>query len=277
MGTTPTVTTGQGRPRADVSAGLHVGALRRRFGDVQALDGVSLHVRPGNVHGFVGANGADKTTTMRIVVGVARADTGTVHVNGAAITPEVRARIGYLPEERGLYPDMRVLDQVVFLARLHGLAAATAHRRSEALLDRLGLTPRLHDPTGELSLGNQQRVQLAAAIVHEPDVLVLDEPFSGLDPVASGVMASLVAEQAARGVPVLFSSHQLDLVERLCDHVTGIADGRLVADGSIPDSGPPAPIDGFGSWPTASTPCGAAGRGTPDGITLRRPTVARRP
>jgi ABC-2 type transport system ATP-binding protein len=183
------------------------------------------------VHGFVGANGAGKTTAMRIVVGVDRADRGTVHMDGVRITAEQRARIGYLPEERGLYPDMRVHDQIVFLARLHGTDAATAHRRADELLARLGLTERAQDPTTELSLGNQQRVQLAAAIAHEPDLLVLDEPFSGLDPVASDVMAELLLEQAARGVPVLFSSHQLDLVERLCDHVTIIAAGRVAADG----------------------------------------------
>jgi len=231
---TATAPTDAQRPVSHPHDGLRVDGLRRRFGDVEALDGVSLHVRPGSVHGFVGANGAGKTTTMRIIVGVERADAGTVHVDGATVTPAMRARIGYLPEERGLYPDMRVLDQVTYLACLQGLGAATARDRSAALLDRLGLGRRLQDPTGRLSLGNQQRVQLAAAIVHDPDVLVLDEPFSGLDPVACDVMADLVTEQASRGVPVLFSSHQLELVERLCDHVTIIAGGRPVANGSIP-------------------------------------------
>ncbi len=207
--------------------------LHRSFGAVHALAGVSFQVRPGSLHGFVGANGAGKTTTMRIVVGIDRADTGTVRVHGEPVTAAQRARIGYLPEERGLYPDMRVRDQVVFLARLHGMDASTAATRSDALLERLGLTARAQDPTTELSLGNQQRVQLAAALVHEPDLLVLDEPFSGLDPVAADVMAELLLEQADRGVPVLFSSHQLELVERLCDHVTIIADGRIVADGGI--------------------------------------------
>lgn len=214
-------------------SGLVVDDLHRGFGDVRALDGISFHVRPGSLHGFVGANGAGKTTTMRIVVGVDEADRGTVTMDGTPITPAQRARIGYLPEERGLYPDMRVADQVAWLARLHGLGAEEARTRTEALLGRLGLADRLHSATDELSLGNQQRVQLAAALVHQPDLLVLDEPFSGLDPVAADVMTELLAEQAAQGVPVLFSSHQLELVERLCDHVTIIADGRQVADGSI--------------------------------------------
>lgn len=213
--------------------GLVVDDLHRAFGDVRALAGVSLHVRPGSLHGFVGANGAGKTTMMRIVVGVDEADRGTVRFGGRRMAATDRARIGYLPEERGLYPDMRVRDQVVYLARLHGLDADTAAANTDALLGRLGLGARALDPTTQLSLGNQQRVQLAVALVHEPDLLVLDEPFSGLDPVASDVMAELLLEQATRGVPVLFSSHQLELVERLCDHVTVIADGRQVADGSI--------------------------------------------
>ncbi len=215
------------------SDGLVVDDLHRAFGDVRALAGVSLHVRPGSLHGFVGANGAGKTTMMRIVVGVDQADRGLVRFGGEPMAATDRSRIGYLPEERGLYPDMRVRDQVVFLARLHGLDTDTAAHNTDALLQRLGLSARALDPTTQLSLGNQQRVQLAAALVHEPDLLVLDEPFSGLDPVASDVMAELLLEQASRGVPVLFSSHQLELVERLCDHVTIIADGRQVADGGI--------------------------------------------
>lgn len=213
--------------------GLVIDDLHRAFGDVRALAGVSLHVRPGSLHGFVGANGAGKTTMMRIVVGVDEADRGAVRFGGRRMAAADRARIGYLPEERGLYPDMRVRDQVVFMARLHGLDADTAAANTDALLERLGLGARALDPTTQLSLGNQQRVQLAVALVHEPDLLVLDEPFSGLDPVASDVMAELLLEQTSRGVPVLFSSHQLELVERLCDHVTIIADGRQVADGGI--------------------------------------------
>jgi ABC-2 type transport system ATP-binding protein len=213
--------------------GLVIDDLHRTFGNVQALRGMSMSVRPGSLHGFVGANGAGKTTLMRIVVGVERADRGHILMHGAPIGPAARPRIGYLPEERGLYPDMRVADQVAYPGRLHGMSKADASSSAGALLDRLGLAGRARDPTTALSLGNQQRVQLAAALVHEPDLLLLDEPFSGLDPIATDVMAQLLSEQAARGVPVLFSSHQLELVERLCDTVTIIADGRLVASGSI--------------------------------------------
>lgn len=213
--------------------GLDVRDLVRRFGDVTALDGLSMTVRPGTIHGFVGANGAGKTTTMRIIVGVDHAERGTVLLDGRPIDADRRRRVGYLPEERGLYPDMRSRDQLVHFGRLHGLPAAVAAERADDYLERFGLADRAMDATSKLSLGNQQRVQLAAALLHEPDLLLLDEPFSGLDPVASDLMADLLVEQAARGVPVLFSSHQLDLVERLCDHVTVIRAGRAVADGTI--------------------------------------------
>jgi len=217
----------------DAADGLVLSDLHRRFGDVAALSGLSFAVEPGSLHGFVGANGAGKTTAMRIVVGVDRPDSGTVTLDGAPIDARGRRRVGYLPEERGLYPDMRAHDQLVHLGRLHGMLAADAADAATRLLDRLGLAERADDPVGELSQGNQQRVQLAAALLHDPDLLLLDEPFSGLDPVAAEVMAELLVEHAERGVPVLFSSHQLELVERLCDHVTIIAEGRLVADGRI--------------------------------------------
>lgn len=207
--------------------------LERRFGDVVALDGLSLRVEPGELHGFVGANGAGKTTAMRIVMGVDDPDGGEVRVDGHRPTRSQRRSFGYMPEERGLYPDMRVHDHLVHLARLHGTDAATARTGATEWLERLGLGERTQSKVEELSLGNQQRVQLAAALVHGPTLLVLDEPFSGLDPVASDLMAEVLAEQAAAGVPVLFSSHQLETVERLCRSVTIIADGRLVATGRV--------------------------------------------
>jgi ABC-2 type transport system ATP-binding protein len=181
----------------------------------------------------VGSNGAGKTTAMRIALGVLAADSGEVRWNGAPITFETRRRIGYMPEERGLYPKMKVLDQLVYLAELHGLSTNAAHRSAEDWIARLGLRDRRGDEVQKLSLGNQQRVQLAAALVHEPDVLVLDEPFSGLDPVAVDVMSTVLREKAASGVPVVFSSHQLDLVERLCDRVGIVRRGSLVASGSV--------------------------------------------
>jgi ABC-2 type transport system ATP-binding protein len=170
---------------------------------------------------------------MRIVLGVLAADAGEVRWRGVGVDAATRRRFGYMPEERGLYPKMRVRDQLVYLARLHGLGASEAGAAADRWIARLGLEERVDDRVEKLSLGNQQRVQLAAALVHSPDVLVLDEPFSGLDPVGVDVMSGVLAEETARGVPVVFSSHQLELVERLCEAVAIIKDGRLVASGPV--------------------------------------------
>lgn len=212
---------------------LSVHDLTRVYGDKTVLDGVSFDVRPGRMTGFVGANGAGKTTTMRIIVGVLAATRGTVTWDGAPITTEQRRRIGYMPEERGLYPKMKVLDQLVFFGRLHGMDASDAAVRARDLLERLGLEERAGDVLETLSLGNQQRVQIAAALVHGPDALVMDEPFSGLDPIAVDSMVSLLRDDVTPQMPVLFSSHQLELVENLCDDLVILAGGRLVAAGSV--------------------------------------------
>ena len=211
---------------------LHVDAVSRSFGDRQVLKDVSFSVTAGRMTGFVGANGAGKTTTMRIMLGVLSADAGRVTWRGAPLDRPTRQRFGYMPEERGLYPKMTITDQIVYLGRLHGLSRADAHRRTAALLERLGLGERADDPVEKLSLGNQQRVQVAAALVHDPKVLVLDEPFSGLDPLAVETVLGVLRERAAAGVPVLFSSHQLELVERLCDDLVIIANGMIRAAGS---------------------------------------------
>jgi ABC-2 type transport system ATP-binding protein len=212
---------------------LELRDLARRYGDVIALDGISFSVPAGQMFGFVGPNGAGKTTAMRIVLGVLSADRGEVRWRGEPVDFEMRSRFGYMPEERGLYPKMRVRDQLVYLARLHGLDGAAAGRSAGDWIERLGLTERAGDRVEQLSLGNQQRVQLAAALVHEPQLLVLDEPFSGLDPVGVDVLSGVLGEYAAGGVPVVFSSHQLELVERLCEAVAIIKDGRLVASGGV--------------------------------------------
>jgi ABC-2 type transport system ATP-binding protein len=194
---------------------------------------MSFTVGSGELFGFVGSNGAGKTTTMRIVLGVLAADSGSVTYDGKPLDLDLRRRVGYMPEERGLYPKMEVGDQLRFLARLHGLSAADAARATDKWTERLGVASRRGDDVESLSLGNQQRVQLAAALVHEPEVLVLDEPFSGLDPVAVDVMSDVLKERAAVGVPVIFSSHQLDLVERLCHRVGIVSAGSMVAIGTI--------------------------------------------
>jgi ABC-2 type transport system ATP-binding protein len=211
---------------------LAIQGLTKRYGDVVALDGLSLEVAGGEVFGFVGRNGAGKTTAMRIVVGVLAADAGEVRFAGSPFTFDARRQIGYLPEERGLYPKMRLAEQLAYLAELHGMPASSARAAATRWLDRFGLAERAEDDLQSLSLGNQQRVQLAAALVFGPTLLVLDEPFSGLDPVAVDTMSAVLREQADAGLPVLFSSHELDLVERLCDRVAIIDRGHLVVHGT---------------------------------------------
>lgn len=212
---------------------LELRQVTRRYGDVVALDGVSFRVEQGRMQGLVGRNGAGKTTAMRIVLGLTEPDGGEVLLKGSAIDDAARRRIGYMPEERGLYPKMRVTDQLGFFGRLSGMAPADASAAAARWVERLGVADRAGDRVDELSLGNQQRVQLAAALVHGPDLLVLDEPFSGLDPVGVDVLSGVLQEEVARGAAVVFSSHQLELVEKLCHAVTILDRGRVVADGPI--------------------------------------------
>jgi ABC-2 type transport system ATP-binding protein len=212
---------------------LELQGLTRRYGDVVALDDLSFTVAEGQMFGFVGPNGAGKTTAMRIILGVLEPDAGQVRWRGRPVDAETRQRMGYMPEERGLYPKMRVRDQLEYFARLHGLPAEEARSAADYWIGRLGVADRATDRVEQLSLGNQQRVQLAAALVHNPEVLVLDEPFSGLDPVGVDVLAEVLADRAADGIPVIFSSHQLELVERLCEAVAIINRGRLVAAGRV--------------------------------------------
>jgi ABC-2 type transport system ATP-binding protein len=217
----------------DKAGPLELRGLSRRYGDVVALDGLTFTVPPGQVFGFLGPNGAGKTTAMRAIVGVAALDRGEVRWQGQPIGARARRRIGYMPEERGLYPGMRVLEQLEYLARLHSLPAGQARRSAGRWLERLGVGDKRQAKVEALSLGNQQRVQLAAALVHDPELLVLDEPFSGLDPVGVDAMSEVLAERAEAGVTMLFSSHQLDLVEHLCQAVAIIDHGRLVAEGGV--------------------------------------------
>ncbi|MEH3154796.1 MAG: ATP-binding cassette domain-containing protein [Gordonia paraffinivorans] len=212
---------------------LIIDRLTKRYGDLTALRDMTFTVHPGEIFGFVGSNGAGKSTTMRIVLGVLSADSGTVSLGDRPIDLALRRRIGYMPEERGLYPKMKVGEQLRFLAELHGLSRTDAASTVQDWLTRLGIADRIDDTVDDLSLGNQQRAQLAAALVHDPAVLVLDEPFSGLDPVAVDVMSDVLKEKAAQGVPVIFSSHQLDLVQRLCDRVGIIAKGEMRALGTV--------------------------------------------
>jgi ABC-2 type transport system ATP-binding protein len=212
---------------------LEAARLSRRYGDVVAVDNVSLAVAPGKLVGFVGPNGAGKTTTLRMLMGITAPDGGEVRVDDRPVAPAERARFGYLPEQRGLYARMRVRDQLVYLARLRGADTRAAEAAAAHWLRRLGLEARAESRIQALSHGNQQRVQLAAALVHDPSYLLLDEPFNGLDPLGVAALSEVLLERADAGTAVLLSSHQLDLVETLCEVVWIVDAGRIVASGTI--------------------------------------------
>jgi ABC-2 type transport system ATP-binding protein len=214
---------------------LEVLSVSKRYGDVRALDRCSFSVAAGRLTGFLGPNGAGKTTAMRAIFGLMTPDSGDIRWQGRPVDAGARQRFGYMPEERGLYPRMRVRDQLVFLGRLSGLTSAAAGRAVDRWLEALDLRGRAHARVDELSHGNQQRVQLAAALVHDPELVVLDEPFSGLDPFAMDSMSGLLTQVARSGAAVLFSSHQLDLVEHLCEDVVVIDSGRVVLQGRVDD------------------------------------------
>ena len=207
--------------------------ISKRFGPVQALDNCSFSIARGRMLGFLGPNGAGKTTTMRAVFGLVELDGGQVLWDGQPIGLAERLRFGYMPEERGLYPRMPVGEQIEYFGRLHGLPTSAARAAAARWLRRLGLEGRAAAKVEELSHGNQQRAQLAAALVHEPELLVLDEPFAGLDPFAVRTLAEILRDEAARGAAVLFSSHQLELVEDICEDVAIIDHGRIVATGDV--------------------------------------------
>ena len=214
---------------------LEVTEVTKRFGEIVALDDCSFTVPEGRLVGFLGPNGAGKTTAMRVVMGIATPDKGEVRFDDRPVDRAARLRFGYMPEERGLYPAMVVREQLVYLARLHGFDEEQSLRATDDLLERLGLLGRAGDRVEALSLGNQQRVQLAAALVHNPTLLVLDEPFSGLDPSGVDALGAVLRERAAAGTGVLFSSHQLDLVEHLCEEVVVVDRGQVVAAGTVED------------------------------------------
>jgi ABC-2 type transport system ATP-binding protein len=220
---------------------LELRGVSKRYDGVQALAGCTFTATPGRLTGFVGPNGAGKTTAMRVIFGLVPPDSGRLSWQGAAIDMDVRRRFGYMPEERGLYPRMRVRDQLVFFGRLSGLSPTAAGRAADQWLDTMGLTERAGSRLDDLSHGNQQRVQLATALLHEPELVVLDEPFSGLDPLAMESMSGMLAGVARSGAAVLFSSHQLDVVEHLCEDVVVIDSGRVVLHGPLEEIRAAAP------------------------------------
>jgi ABC-2 type transport system ATP-binding protein len=220
--------------REHVLLSLSIQHITKRFGDFTAVEDVSFTVEPGRIFGFLGTNGAGKTTTMRMILDILRPDTGTITWNGTPNMEVPRRAFGYLPEERGLYPRMPVDEHLLFLAGLYGAETAASKARLDEWLDRLNITENRTKRVEQLSKGNQQKIQFLAAILHDPEILILDEPFSGLDPVNAEQMKAAFREMRDRGKTIIFSTHQLNDAQELCHDVAIIHRGRLVITGDVP-------------------------------------------
>jgi ABC-2 type transport system ATP-binding protein len=253
---------------------LEISDLYQRFGELVAVDKLSMAVGKGELVGLVGRNGAGKTTTMRAVMGIFRPVGGSISWDGHPVSLPDRLRFGYMPEERGLYPQMRVLDQIVYFARLHGVELPAAIAQAHGWLTSLGLEGRELDRVVALSHGNQQRVQLAVAMVYQPELLVLDEPFAGLDPSAVDALSDVLRSEAASGTAVLFSSHQLDLVERLCQRIVILERGRVLASGTLDELRARVPrrlrvrVATSDDWSSRLTGVDVIGKDDPQGVLL---------
>ncbi|MGO1060603.1 ABC transporter ATP-binding protein [Planococcus sp. FY231025] len=212
---------------------LRVENATKQFGSFTAVDNLTLQVGQGQMYGFLGANGAGKTTTFRMILGLLKQTSGTITWNGKPITYESSPKIGYLPEERGLYPKMKVEEQLVYLAQLRQMPAADAKREAHRWLERFQVPHYAQKKVEELSKGNQQKIQLIASLIHKPSLLILDEPFSGLDPVNVEMLKSAILDFQKQGATIVFSSHRMDHVEELCDDMSILDKGKVVVSGSI--------------------------------------------
>ncbi len=212
---------------------LRLEGVTKRYGEFTAVDALSLTVRPGRIFGLLGPNGAGKTTTIRMIVGITRPDEGKLELFGRPVTPELQNRIGYLPEERGLYKRMRVGDQLKFFAELKGFTGREADRALDRWFEKVKLSEWRRKKASELSKGMQQKIQFVAAVLHDPDLLILDEPFSGLDPVNVELLKDLVLELKEAGKTIIFSTHQMEVAERVCDDICLVNRSRKVLAGSI--------------------------------------------
>ena len=217
----------------DPTITLNVQNVSKRFGEFAAVDDLSFQINAGRVFGFLGPNGAGKTTTLRMVVGITAPDTGTIELMGKRMSSELQNRIGYLPEERGLYKKMKVADQLRYFAALKGVGGAEADKRMDHWLERMGLSEWKHKKTTDLSKGMQQKVQFISTVLHDPDLLILDEPFSGLDPVNVGFMIDVLTEFRTAEKTIIFSTHLMETAERLCHDILLINRGKKVVAGSL--------------------------------------------
>ncbi len=224
-----------------MSAAVELEGVTKRYGAVDAVRDLSFSVARGSITGFLGPNGAGKTTSIRMMLGLVAPTSGRVLVLGEDSVHKARDRVGFLPEERGLYKRMTPVDAIAFFAALKGLPTREGKARAKVMLEAQGLGDKLHKPIKTLSKGMAQKVQLAAAVVHEPDLLILDEPFSGLDPVNQQALETIIRNMAARGATVLFSTHVMQHAERLCDRVVLLAGGRKVFDGAVTEAKTAAP------------------------------------
>jgi ABC-2 type transport system ATP-binding protein len=207
--------------------------IRKVYDEKVAVEGLSLTIEPGTMFGLLGPNGSGKTSSIRMMIGMTVPDSGTVSLFGQPFSRTLLHRIGYLPEERGLYKKMKVLDQLVFLGQLHGLTEPVARQRSLAWCERLEIIEAIGKKTEELSKGMQQKIQFIAALLHEPELIIMDEPFSGLDPVNAQLLMDTLVSLRGEGKAILFSTHRMDQVEKLCDAIALISRGKLVLSGTM--------------------------------------------
>ncbi len=224
-----------------MAAALSLEGVSKQYGDFRAVDDLSFQVAPGRIFGFLGPNGAGKTTSIRMALGLVQPTAGRISVLGSSDASKVRDRIGFLPEERGLYRRMTPVEAVVFFAGLKGVPSAVARKRGIAMLEAQGLGAAIHRPMKALSKGMAQKVQLITALAHEPDLVILDEPFSGLDPVNQQSLETLIRDLAKRGATVIFSTHVMAHAERLCERVVLLAKGRKAFEGSVDEARSAAP------------------------------------
>lgn len=214
---------------------LYINEVHKSFGEVKAVNGVSLEINPGEIYGLLGANGAGKTTMFRMILNIIKPDSGVIQYNNQTMSIENSYLFGYLPEERSLYQREKVADQLVYFAKLKGLTSKEANIKLDYWLEKFEVTEYKHRKVKELSKGNQQKIAFIAALIHDPEIIILDEPFTGLDPMNTKIFKTLIQEIASNGKTIIFSSHQMDVIEELCDRLAIMKKGKIILEGKLHD------------------------------------------